>query len=328
MRLPQPFYRLPVRFDAARLRAELEALPASAWAVHPTGFEANDSIRLISVNGDENDTLRGPMLPTPHLRACPYVRQVLSSFGVVWSRSRFMRVGPRSSVPDHADTAYQWFYRVRLHIPVVTRPEVRFYCGDQDVHMASGEAWLFDNWRRHRVENPSEQARVHLVADTTGTSQFWQFVARAASGPDRLIPYRPDIDPLVPTERTVPRPVMPPAEVDLLVNDMLAELAVSASVPESAANLRAYADLLSGFCRDWRQVYSVYGESRSGVEGYSSLIESLRKASRAFEHGLVMRTNNIAAQIVLESRVVSHLLRADELPQPDTVAPRIESRRA
>ena len=27
MRLPRPFYRLPVRFDAARLQAELEALP-------------------------------------------------------------------------------------------------------------------------------------------------------------------------------------------------------------------------------------------------------------------------------------------------------------
>ncbi len=37
MRLPRPFYRLPVRFDPARLQAELEALPDTAWARHPEG---------------------------------------------------------------------------------------------------------------------------------------------------------------------------------------------------------------------------------------------------------------------------------------------------
>jgi LPS sulfotransferase NodH len=316
VRLPQPFYRLPVRFDAARLRAELEALPASAWAVHPTGFEDNDSIRLISVQGAENDNVRGPMRPTPHLQACPYVRQVLASFGVVWSRSRFMRIGPRSTVPEHADTSYQWFYRVRMHIPVITWPEVRFYCGDQDVHMAAGEVWLFDNWRLHRVENPTDHQRVHLVADTTGTSTFWQFVAQSAGGTEKFLPYRPEVDATVPTERAVPRPVMPPAEVELLVNDMLAELTTSSKVPEAAGNLAKYSSLVTGFCHDWRQLYSVYGESASGIEGYNSVMDSLRTASRTLGYGLIMRTNNVAAHIVLESRVLSHALRPDEMARP------------
>ena len=56
-----------------------------------------------------------------------------------------------------------------MHIPVITRPEVRFHCDGQVVHMAPGEAWLFDNWRRHRVENATDDARIHLVADTSGT---------------------------------------------------------------------------------------------------------------------------------------------------------------
>jgi LPS sulfotransferase NodH len=316
MRLPQPFYRLPVRFDAGRLLAELEALPESAWAVHPTGFEDNDSIRLISVNGAENDNLRGPMKPTPHLQACPYVRQVLASFGVVWSRSRFMRIGPHSTVPEHADTGYQWFNRVRMHIPVITWPEVRFHCGDQDVHMAAGEVWLFDNWRRHRVENRSDHARVHLVADTTGTAQFWQFVMQNAGAADKYLPYRPEIDPPLPTERAAPRPVMPPAEVELMINDVLSELTVSASTPDAAARLPKYVALLTGFCYDWRQLYAVYGESRAGIEGYSTLLERLRTTSLSLEHGLVMRTNQIAAHIVLESRVLAHALRPDEMPQP------------
>ena len=48
--------------------------------------------------------------------------------------------------------------------------------------MAAGEAWLFDNWRLHRVENPTADERIHLVADTSGSATFWQFVAGSDAG--------------------------------------------------------------------------------------------------------------------------------------------------
>jgi hypothetical protein len=117
MRLPRPFYRLPVRFDPARLQAELEALPDTAWARHPEGVRRKRVDPPDQRDGAENDGMRGVMRPTPHLQACPYVRQVLASFGVVWSRSRFMRLSARSNVPEHADTSYHWFQRVRLTFP-------------------------------------------------------------------------------------------------------------------------------------------------------------------------------------------------------------------
>src|SRR5882724_7553767 len=139
MRLSKPFYRLPVRFDVARLTAELAALAASAWARHPNAIPGNSSLRLISVDGGENDEVDGEMRATPHLAQSPYLRQVLASFGVVWSRSRLLKLAPGAEVPEHADINYHWFNRVRLHIPIETRPEVRFYCGDRGVHMAAGE---------------------------------------------------------------------------------------------------------------------------------------------------------------------------------------------
>ena len=313
MRLPRPFYRLPVRFDVARLRAEVEALPASAWVNHPNDIDGNTSLRLISVHGGENDDLRGPMLPTPHLRASPYLRQVLASFGVVWSRSRLMRLAPHAQVPEHADASYHWFNRVRLHIPVITRPEVRFHCDGVDVHMAAGEAWVFDNWRRHHVDNPTDDARIHLVADTTGTAAFWQYVVQSehATG-QRMIPYQPGIEAQFATERVSPRPVMPPAEVELLLNDLVAELTVADSVPEAAQHLPRYAGLLNGFCLDWRQLYLAYGEDPAGAGQYSELVASLRAATKAIEHGLVMRTNHVAAQAVLESRLLQHVFRPED----------------
>lgn len=317
MRLPRPFFRLPVRFDAARLQLELESLPGSAWARHPREYVGNASIRLISVDGAENDGMRGAMCPTPHLQACPYVRQVLASFNVVWSRSRFMRLSPGSNVPEHADTSYHWFQRVRIHIPVVTWPEVRFHCGGESVHMAAGEAWIFDNWRRHSVTNPTDRIRVHLVADTSGTAAFWQNVARGdAAGQGRLVPYQPGVDATVLTERAMPRPVMPPAEIDLLVQDLVGELRAAVERPQAAANIPEYAGLLHGFCRDWRQAYALHGESASGVEAYRGLLERLSDASRRLADGLVMRTNLGSAHSVLETRVLSHALRAEELARP------------
>jgi hypothetical protein len=178
MKLAQPFVRLPIRFDVERLAAEVRALPLSAWKRHPNGFNGNSAARLITVEGQENDAFLGVMGETPHLRQSPYLQQVLASFGTVWSRSRLMRLAPGAGVPEHSDVAYHWFQRVRLHIPILTHPAVSFRCDDQVVHMAAGEAWVFDNWRLHSVENASDHERVHLVADTTGSANFWGLVDR------------------------------------------------------------------------------------------------------------------------------------------------------
>ena len=81
MRLPKPFYRLPVRFDVKNLLADVARIPANAWAAHPNDIEGNSSVRLISAGGGDNDEVSGHMLPTSHLQGAPYLRQVLTSFG-------------------------------------------------------------------------------------------------------------------------------------------------------------------------------------------------------------------------------------------------------
>ncbi|MGD9599429.1 MAG: sulfotransferase [Steroidobacteraceae bacterium] len=318
MRLAQPFRRLAVRFDAARLRQEIAALPAEAWAVHPEGHAGNSALRLISVDGGENDLTNGPMRPTPRLARLPYVRQVLASFGVVWSRSRLLRLAPGATVPEHADINHHWFNRVRVHIPVVTQPLVRFHCGGESVHMAAGEAWIFDNWRLHHVENASREARVHLVADTSGSAAFWQFVRASgrAGAPVREVHYDAgrDLEPL--TEGVAPPVVMTPAEVDLLLADLRAELAAPEAVPPDAAadtrrRVAHYHTLLDAFARDWRQLYALHGDDPGGWIAFERLREGLRAGAREAGAGFVMASNGIAAQRVLEGRVLRPCLTLD-----------------
>jgi hypothetical protein len=321
MKLNKPFYRLPVRFDVRKLREEVAALPTSAWANHPNDIKGNRSLRLISVKGGENDDVDGIMLPTPHLSQSPYIRQVLSSFGVVWSRSRLLKLAPFAGVPQHADINYHWFTRVRLHVPIVTHPDVRFFCGDESVHMADGEAWIFDNWRLHRVENPVDAERIHLVADTSGSASFWQFVAQsespAAASYDHIYDAARDAQPL--TEQTSLRPVMSPAELDLLLLDLQAEVI---GPPGAASHelVSRYCALLDAFRRDWRQLYQLFGENPSGWPEYTKMRDSVRLASREQAERLIMRTNHVAAHTVLEGRVLRPMLTLQAVRSPQPMA--------
>lgn len=321
MRLPKPFYRLPLRFDVERLRAEAAALPAEAWARHPNDIKGNSAVRLISVDGGENDDVNGRMQPTAHLQHSPYIQQILAGFGVVWSRSRLLRLAPGATVPEHADINYHWFTRVRLHIPIVTRPEVRFYCGDQAVHMAAGEAWVFDNWRSHRVENFTADERIHLVADTSGSAAFWQLVAQSdnPAAQVRQVAFSADRQAAPMTERTKLAAVMVPAELDFLILDLRAELVARESAGDGRARLQRYHGLLEALCKDWRQLYAMYGDEPDGWSEFIRLRDSVRNTSRDLSDGLVMRTNNVNAHAVLEGRVLRAMLSLPTQPGPTQI---------
>lgn len=316
MRLSRPFFQLPVLFDVAHLQAEVAALPPEAWGPHPDHVPGNSAARLISAGGGEADSVHGQMLPTAWLEAMPYARQVLAGFGVVWSRSRLMRLAPGAGVPQHADINYHWHTRVRVHIPIFTWPEVRFHCDGQSVHMAAGEAWIFDNWRQHHVENGSGGERVHLVADTTGTAAFWDFATGQAPprGQWPTVAWDPRISSRLLTEADQRSPVMPAAEVQLLVDDLRTELVVATDTAEGRSRAEQFSVLLESFVLDWRQLCALHGVGGRGRPDFLRLAVAVRDAASKLADGLVMRTNQASALLVFEKRVLQHLIADDAAP--------------
>jgi hypothetical protein len=314
MRLARPFYQLPVRFDVMRLQAEVLGLPAEAWVPHPSRIPGNAAVRLITPGGTETDALHGCMRPTRWLDAMPYVRQVLADFGVVWSRSRLMRLDGGASVPEHVDVDRHWHTRVRVHIPVVTWPQVRFHCGGETVHMAAGEAWIFDNWRPHRVDNRAEGARIHLVADTTGSADFWRRACGPPPPPEawRTVGWNAAAQRELLTECAPRGSVMPAAEVALLVADLREELTAGEGAESRIPQFDA---LLDGLALDWRQLCARFGEDGDGLEVFLSLVQSVREAAQRLGQGLVLRTNQVTAASALERLVLQHLV-ADPAPRP------------
>lgn len=315
MKLQHPFIQLPLRFDASVLAAEISRVDESAWKPHPQGFAGNSALPLISVNGDtENDGTVGPMRPTPVLAMFPYLQQVLASFGTVLGRSRLMRLSGNAEVTLHVDQGYYWAERMRVHVPIVTTPGVRFYCGDAMVNMAAGECWIFDTWRMHRVLNDAEHSRVHLVVDTVGGEGLWDLIARgrpsqiASQGwPLRVIDYTTDGAPsrgnLEYETFNAPK-VMSPWELRAHLGFLFGE-----SVPH--ANLGAVQQAAIVLLRSWQSLWAAFGDADTARPRYRAALDRFIEPVRGLAAAIHLR-NGLALLDALRSMVIFAALASEQ----------------
>lgn len=271
MKLTHPFIQLPLLFDAQALAREIDALGEDCWMPHPQGFAGNSMLPLVAVDGDPgNEAFAGVMQATKHLQRCPYLSQVFASLGITIGRSRLMRLSGHAEVKRHTDQGYYWADRVRVHVPIVTQPAVRFECGDSAINMAAGECWIFDTWRQHRVLNDDVHSRIHLVVDTVGGEEFWAQVwcgrnqqGAALTGgwkPRRILP-DPAARPVLRFESTNVPVVMTPWEVTHRIGFLFAEAVSHPALPTMQ-------QLCAAFCRNWHALWAEFGEREQGWPAY------------------------------------------------------------
>lgn len=289
MKLPLPFIQLPLTFDAPALAREIDALGESVWMPHPQGFPGNSMLPLIAVDGDAaNESFGGEMRPTPHLQRCPYLQQVVAALGVTAGRSRLMRLSGHSEVTLHADQGYYWIDRVRVHVPVVTQPTVRFECDGIGINMAAGECWIFDTWRQHRVLNDDVKSRIHLVVDTVGGDAFWNLVGQGRDHTGRALGngftaqhQRPDPGAArtIAFERSNVPTVMTPWEVDARIGFLVAEAGTHPA-------LQALHPFVLRFRNRWRALWSAHGEREEGWPEYRAAVDAFMAHVRRLASGV------------------------------------------
>lgn len=182
MRLARPLLKLPLRFCGDSLAREVEALPQRAWMSHPQKFDGNIAVPLVSPGGALSNGTAGPMAPTQWLQQCPYIGEVMQALDATWGRSRLMGLEAGADVPMHVDIHYYWRTHLRIHIPVLTNPEVTFTSGTDSVHMAAGECWILDSFYPHTVANRGDALRIHLVLDTVGSGHLWDLIEAGKAG--------------------------------------------------------------------------------------------------------------------------------------------------
>ena len=271
MRLKQPFLKLPIRFDADALAAEARALPPSAWTPHPTGFVGNEAVRLVTPDGEDSDNIEGPMAATDSLNRCDYVRQIMAEIGGVWGRSRFMGLAPGREVPPHIDIHYYWRTHLRIHIPVITNPGVLFTCGDETVHMAAGECWVFNSFLRHDVQNKGDAQRIHLVLDTVGGGILPELMRAAEKGgtePRLLAPGARSGQGLVFEQVNSPK-VMSPWEMRCHLAFIREQAGTDPKIVESLDRVESFIDA-------WAANWARFGTEDEGRAVYEGLLKDIR----------------------------------------------------
>ena len=276
MRLKEPLLRLPVRFSPDALAGEVAALPDSAWIPHPNRIPGNAAVPLVTPHGQITDAVAGPMSPTPHLRASRYMMEVMAELGAVWGRSRLMRLAPGATVPAHIDINYYWRTHIRIHVPIVTTPEVLFTCDGETVHKQAGECWIFDTWRSHNVVNGGSMARVHMVLDTVGGERLWELIEAARGEGGRTNPEAgsrqpngADVDRLLFEQVNAPR-IMSPWE-------LRSHIAFIADEAEPHPLLASVVKRLEKLAFGWSAAWAVHGPSESGLADYRRLLERAQR---------------------------------------------------
>ncbi|MCU7995187.1 aspartyl/asparaginyl beta-hydroxylase domain-containing protein [Shewanella glacialipiscicola] len=301
MKLKREFYRLPLQFDVARMQQEIAQFTDAEWVPHHENFAGNSAIPLISVNGEFNNDFKGAMLPTSALLRCEYLQQVIASFGEVIGRTRLMRLDAGCEVPLHSDINHHWYKRVRVHIPIVTTEDVVFQCNDKRVHMAAGDCWIFDSWKFHKVENNSDQTRIHLVVDFAGSSRFWAMVEQmdeqiATSA--KFTHYQPQHTVNIRTEKHNYQIIMSPGEVELLVNDLVAD--VQSCQLNTTPIKASFSQLLKGFVADWRELWFLYGEENTGWPLFHHLRDETLKQASQYDKEVFISNGTSAVKILAQ----------------------------
>lgn len=312
MRLSAEFIRLPLQFDVQRLLKEVQQYSEYEWEHHPLRYDGNTALSLVSLGGGQSNATRGSMNATQVLNRAPYMQQVMASFNTIIGRSRLMRLAPKAGVPQHADTEYAWRNRVRIHIPIVTDKAILFSSinaqnGESiDVHMAAGEAWIFDNWREHAVHNESNVRRIHLVVDTVGTAAFWTLVSKgwnpvnATAKPlhewltsIEAVNYVSNNQPELLFEQFSSLPVRPPDEVESIKSELLIELgSLRRRAPYTYQEIeQAFVE----FCQDWRGYWAVYWDQPEFIEKYQQRVAELKALLKPKLVNVALESNRVAA---------------------------------
>ena len=164
--------RLPRTYDAERLQQDLQVLRDVQSAPQPGPYHAGEwtGIALHSMGGKDSVFPSAAGMDryqeTENLKRAPYFKYVLDDLKCPKEVVRILFLPPGGHIKDHFDfhTSFQ-FGLLRLHVPIVTHPDVIFLIDGQRVTWKAGELWYGDFSKVHSIKNDSPVVRVHMVID-------------------------------------------------------------------------------------------------------------------------------------------------------------------
>ncbi|KAA2241719.1 aspartyl/asparaginyl beta-hydroxylase domain-containing protein [Chitinophaga agrisoli] len=186
------YIRFSQTYNVTTLTAELEAILQEEWPLHFNTKDFNGdwrSISLRSASGESDDIYahaNGTYIDTPVLARMPYVQEILNAWECEKETVRLLSLAPGSVIKPHKDPGCAYHDgQFRIHIPIVTNPEVYFTIEDEKLQLKAGECWYMNFSATHSIVNQGSTARIHLVID--GLRNDWTDQLFSAYGYDLTI---------------------------------------------------------------------------------------------------------------------------------------------
>lgn len=127
--------------------------------------ETEEALKAHLVGFDQHENYDQPAYKVLH-QARPLISTLMANVeGERLGRCIINKIKPGGRIYPHEDTPAHAEYWERYHIVLQSAPGVVFIAGDEQVYMATGEVWWFENAALHEVINNSAEERIHLVVD-------------------------------------------------------------------------------------------------------------------------------------------------------------------
>lgn len=168
------YLRLPFYFDVNILQKEVKHLSAASWQMHyqTMHYEGEwSAIPLRSAGGRADNIIIAPTNDADYedtifLNECPYLEEVLQTFKCPLKAVRLLKLNAGAIIKKHRDAELNFENgEIRLHIPVITHPDVDFYLDEEKITLQEGECWYLNFNLLHSIHNRSPINRIHLVID-------------------------------------------------------------------------------------------------------------------------------------------------------------------
>ena len=166
--------KFPIVFDTEKLKNDLSKIINKKWTDH---YNTNDytgkwtSVALMSKDGKSDSiyafsNINDEIVNTEILDSCTYFKEVLEGFLFEKTAVRLLQLAVGAEIKPHSDHCLGYEDgSFRLHIPIITNPEVEFILDGKRLVMNEGECWYIDANFEHSVANRGKQDRIHLVID-------------------------------------------------------------------------------------------------------------------------------------------------------------------
>ncbi|HEY0178957.1 MAG TPA: aspartyl/asparaginyl beta-hydroxylase domain-containing protein [Dokdonella sp.] len=161
--------------ELGSVRDDILAIPPEVWeqenAGKPNRYGVLDQtqhiiFRFISSPDDWRAFYDRPPWAAWAGRLEPLLQQATAAYGYrrgAFPRILLARMPPGGVIHAHVDSnpAAQWPHKI--HVPILTNPDVSFFIGPQRFHLEVGQAYEVNNLVTHAVQNLGATYRIHLI---------------------------------------------------------------------------------------------------------------------------------------------------------------------